>query len=684
MIKLKRKQMDRVSLLFGVHMHQPVDNFTKAVDEAVERCYRPFFETMAEYPQFKFSLHCSGWLLEQIVAKHPDIYKNIQKLTKVGAIEWISAGFYEPVLSSIPSNDRVGQIKKLNTEIKKEFNTKPKGLWLSERVWESSIIPDIKNSNLEFALVDDYHFLSSGFDKSQMDGYFETEESGKKLALFPINEALRYALPFFSVPNAIKEIEKQSRGKNSAAIIFDDAEKFGLWPKTFEWVYEKGWLKEFIEAVLQNPNIKTEHFGEFLANNHSKGLAYLGNTSYFEMGEWSLREHQAEALETLREEVGQDYFKNTGIAFIKGGIWKNFFIKYEESNYLHKRMLYMSQKQKKMSKKAKEWLYKLQTNDVFWHGVFGGLYLPNLRDNAYRYLLELEKGFAKKETFYEIDDFDMDGYDELKVSNESLSLVFSSKNGAQMVEFGSLTSHFNWQNTLTRRKEAYHKKILDETKSETKEQNGEQISTIHDLNSTLDENLKENLVFDWHLKYSFIDHFCETPFDLEDFKKVKFKELGDFANQPFILDKKSRVFSRNGGIYTDKKHDTALEKSYRFGKNSFELSLKCKSDFKKECYYGVEFNLHFAHPDKILFNDNLINDGLNLKELKSLRIVDDFTNQTIKIDSNKKLDMSAYILKTISQSESGFDMVSQQICFILFMPFAKEFKLKLHIEVDDV
>ena len=679
-----RKKMDKVSLLFGVHMHQPVDNFGEAVDEAVEKCYKPFFETMVKYPQFKFSLHCSGWLLEQIKYKYPKVYKNIQKLTDAKTIEWISAGFYEPVLSSIPSNDRVKQIKKLNNFIKKEFNTKPKGLWLTERVWESSIVPDIVDSDIEFTLVDDYHFLSSGFNKREMDGYFQTEESGKKLALFPISEALRYVLPFFSVEDAINSIENHNTKENSAAIIFDDAEKFGLWPKTYEWVYEKGWLKEFIEAVLENPNIKTEHFGEYIKNNNSNGLAYLGNTSYFEMGEWSLREEQTLALEALKEQVGTDYFENRGIAFIKGGIWKNFFIKYEESNNLHKRMLYMSKKQHLMKKEYKEYLYKLQTNDVFWHGVFGGLYLPNLRDNAYKYLLNLEKNFSKKKTVYEIEDFDMDGYEELKVLNNSLSLIFSAKNGAQMTEFGSLNSLFNWQNTLTRRKEAYHEKILNPREKESKKDDKNQISTIHDLDSKLDEKLKDNLIFDWHLKYSFIDHFCETPFDLEDFRKVRFKEIGDFANQPFNLDKKSRVFSRNGGIYTDKKHDTTLKKSYTFIKNSFSLELSCKSKFDKKCYYGVEFNLHFAHPDKILFNDTLINDGLNLKELKSLSIVDDFTNQTIKIDSNQKLDMSAYILKTVSQSESGFDMVTQQISFILFMPFEKEFDLKLDIEVSDV
>ena len=675
--------MSKVSLLFGIHMHQPVDNFGEAVEEAIQKCYKPFFETMARYPGFRFSVHCSGWLLNEITTKHPDIFANMKKLTDAGAIEWISAGYYEPVLSSIPSSDRVNQIKKLNRFIKKNFSTNPKGLWLTERVWESSLIPDIKKSNIDYALVDDYHFLSSGFEKSRMDGYFETEENADRLALFPICGSLRYALPFFNVEKAIKTIEDCYQKENSAAIVFDDAEKFGLWPKTYEWVYENGWLEEFVEAVLKNQNIKTEHFSKFLQNNKSNGIAYLNNTSYFEMGEWSLREDQTIALEKLKKQVGTEYFDKVGISFIKGGIWKNFFIKYEESNYLHKRMLYMSKLQEKMTPKSRELLYKLQTNDVFWHGVFGGLYLPNPRDNAYAYLLGLEKTFANQKTLYKTEDFDMDGYDELKALNSSLSVVFSSKNGGQMVEFGSLENFFNWQNSLTRRKEAYHEQILNPRTIQNEIKNGE-IETIHNSFEEIDDKLKENLIFDWHLKYSFIDHISNAPFNLEDFKHANFREIGDFANQPFTLDKKRNTFDRNGGIYLDKKFQTNLTKRYSLKENQLRERLTCRSDFEDTIYYGVEFNLHFAHPHKVTFNDNLIDNGLNLKQIKTLNIVDDFTNKKLIFNFNKELDLSAYILKTISQSEKGFDMVNQQISFILSTPFVQNLELSITIEVQNV
>ena len=113
--------MKKVSLLFGIHMHQPVDNFGDAVEEAINLCYKPFFETMVSYPEFKFAVHSSGWLLDEIHTKHQDIFENMQVLTKHGSIEWISAGYYEPVLSSIPSCDRVAQIEMMNKFLKKHF-----------------------------------------------------------------------------------------------------------------------------------------------------------------------------------------------------------------------------------------------------------------------------------------------------------------------------------------------------------------------------------------------------------------------------------------------------------------------------------------------------------------------------------------------------------------------------------
>ncbi|WP_373070992.1 alpha-amylase/4-alpha-glucanotransferase domain-containing protein [Sulfurimonas sp.] len=678
--------MKKVSLLFGIHMHQPVDNFDEAVNEAVELCYEPFFETMIKYPKFKFAVHSSGWLLEQIRTKHPKVFQNMKKLSEQGSIEWVSAGFYEPVLSSIPSRDRQTQITKLSNYIKEHFNTTPKGLWLTERVWESAIVPDLNKISIDYAMVDDYHFLSSGFEHSNMDGYYKTEEGGYELALFPISKKLRYALPFYTVDRAIDTILEFSKEDDSAAIIFDDAEKFGLWPKTHKWVYEQEWLKKFIEAVLENKFIQTQHYSEYLKNNRSKGLAYLNNTSYFEMGEWSLRSEQTLALEELKQNLGDEYFEKVGIALVKGGTWKNFFIKYHESNYLHKRMLSLSLKQELLEPDFIESLYKAQTNDVYWHGVFGGLYLPNLRDNAYKYILEIEKSLSKDSILYNFEDINKDGYSELKVLSKSLCSIFSSRWGGQMIEFSTLDSLFNWQNTLMRRKEAYHEKILnpkEEVELEA-DQNDDGIETIHNTNDVIEEDLKEELVYDWHPKHSFIDHFSQNTFELDSFKKLTFREVGDFANNHFDLDKNTNTFTRRGGIYLDEPYRCEVTKNYDFINNGFTLNFNCTTDYKEKLFYASECNFHFAHPYNVIINNQKVQSGLTLEDVDSLHIIDSFTQKKIELKFSQKCNIYAYILNTVSLSESGFDKVAQQISFLFSLPFESKLNLQIDVGVSNV
>ncbi|HZF71764.1 alpha-amylase/4-alpha-glucanotransferase domain-containing protein, partial [Sulfuricurvum sp.] len=366
----------KTSLLFGIHMHQPVDNFEWVIELGIKTCYEPFFEVMSRYPEFKFSVHCSGWLMERIEQLRPALYEKILMLAEKGSIEFFSAGYYEPILSVIPSDDRVAQIGRLNDSIKERFSQVPQGLWLTERVWESALIPDLDRAGIKYTVMDDYHFQCAGFDKEVLDGYFMSEEGGVPMGLFPISQKLRYAIPFLNVESAIRAIKSYNRENDSAAIIFDDAEKFGMWPGTHEWVYEKGWLEKFVQTVLADDAIETRHYGEYFKSNHPRGIAYLPNVSYYEMGEWSLKADDALALEALKEEMGLERYEREGVKFLKGGTWKNFFVKYPESNRLHKRTIELSRAFHTGEGDFELPLHKAQTNDSLWHGVFGGLYLP--------------------------------------------------------------------------------------------------------------------------------------------------------------------------------------------------------------------------------------------------------------------------------------------------------------------
>ncbi len=639
------------NLLFGLHMHQPVDNLESAVENAVKLCYKPLFEVLAKYPDFKFSLHCSGWLLNHIKERHSKIFDNILALNDAGSVEFFTGGFYEPILASIPPEDRIAQIELFNEYLKTEFGIIPKGLWLTERVWESSIIPQLKHCGIEYVMVDDYHFLASGFDYEELDGYFNTEEGGRKLSLFPISKALRYAIPFYQLDEAVKVIRSKKM-----AIIFDDAEKFGLWPKTHEWVYKNGWLEQFIEQILQS-DIEPIHYKDALTQ-PPNSIAYLANVSYYEMGEWSLRATDALELEKLKKMVGEEYFEKIGIKFIRGGIWKNFFVKYEESNRLHKRMLGIKEKS--------DALYRLQTNDVYWHGIFGGLYLPNLRDNAYRYLCECEK----QNQDMVIEDLDMDSFLETKAYSGDFVWRFYEKKGGQLIELLDLKNRFNFQNTLTRRFEAYHEEIFHPQKRSL--ENG--IATIHNLPHEVDERIKGELHFDWYTKNSFIDHICNDSLSLKSFKACSFQELGDFANQP-ARQIEPLIFERKGGIYEERSYPAKLTKRYIPKDEGLDFIIDLQSQSPHLYRYALELNLHFADYDNLLIQNQKLEEGLELLG-DTFLIHDPFTDRQIEISFSKEMEALFVPLRTVSQNERGFELMMQGVSMAFIAPFQRDLQIR--------
>jgi len=665
-----------LSFLFGIHCHQPVDNFKHIVDEVTLKSYLPFIESASKYKKFNFAVHFSGWLLEFIKNNHTGLFKTFQKLSDEGQVEFFSGGFYEPVLSAIPKRDRIGQIKKLNQFIYNNFGQKPRGLWLTERVWDPSIIPDLAECGIEYIVVDDYHFISMGFHKDSLYGYFVTEQDGVKMNIFPIDQKLRYIIPFKEPEEILSYTDEIVEKGGKSAIIFDDGEKFGVWPKTYEWVYEKGWLKRFFESFIDRKGIVFKHFYQFVQENKPLGLAYLPLTSYKEMGEWSLFADKFTQMERFISFVKRSEFADVADIFVKGAHWKNFFVKYPESNHIHKRILKISEKAKELKNDyLDDLLFRAECNDVLWHGIFGGIYLPNLRDNAFRYIIKAEKEIEKMEKLPDVtmDDLLLDGYGTATLRNDKVNLLFTAKHGGQLKSFDIKAFEINILNTLSRRWEGYHDALLSSDKV-SDEELSTGITTIHEMKVSLDEDIKKQIAFDWYDRNSFVDHFVES-FISDDIAMTRYRELGDFANQPFDMERKDGAvsFKRSGGIYLDKRYDTFLEKQFSLEDDKLHFSISIDTDFDGDLWYLMEMNFHFFEYKNLTINKKAFKKSFDTTTKK---IEIDAGNISLKIVLNKSTDMFAYKVDTVHQSEQGVDFTTQGVAFVFPYKFSNRLKLK--------
>jgi 4-alpha-glucanotransferase len=464
--------MPPIRFAFGVHFHQPVGNFDHVFASHVEDVYRPLLDALAERDFLPVVLHLSGPLLEWLEAHEPGYLDRLGRLAADRKLEILLAGFYEPVLASLPRPDRVEQIRWMHEAVRRRFGVDARGLWLTERVWEPELAADLADAGVRYALVDDRHFLVTGFAAEHLHAPFWTESDGKRVALFSIDERLRYLIPF-RPPEETADYLRQLRGAGHQLAVFaDDGEKFGGWPGTKQWVYGERWLEQFMATIgglVERGEVVLSRLDEALDHVPSGGLAYLPTASYREMESWSLPADAALRLARLERDLGEDRVAGPDGALIRGSHWRNFLVKYSESNRMHKKMMALSAlaRQRGDPPAVRRAIGRAQCNDAYWHGVFGGLYLPHLRDAIWRNLGEAEAALRGGEGLaWDLLDFDGDGNDEVWIHSPAFSALVSPARGGAIEEYAVFAEGINYANALTRRREAYHDLALEEPADE--------------------------------------------------------------------------------------------------------------------------------------------------------------------------------------------------------------------------
>ena len=681
----------KIPFLFGIHCHQPAENFYHVVDWAINESYASFIETAVKNKKFRFSAHYSGWLLEYIRTHREDVFNNLKKLSDEGRIEFFTGGFYEPILSAVPQDDRIGQVQMLKDYIKNYFGQDTKGLWLTERVWDPAVIPNMVEIGIENIIVDDYHLIAAGFPKESLTGYFTTEQDGCKINLFPIDMGLRYLTPFKPTEEVVKHILDAKNRNVKLISCFDDGEKFGVWPNTYEWVYKKGWLKDFIKAIDTEKEIEFMHYDEAVKKVRPSGHVYLPITSYEEMGEWSLFADFTAKFEEVKKFLKNSSYADYQEQFLKGSVWKNFLVKYPESNRLHKRTVDLSirGKKHKSNKEFLDLLYRSQCNDSLWHGVFGGLYLPNLRNNAWTPLIQAESLYEKLEkiklpVIEQPCDIDRNGYDEVYARGKNFNCLFETRDFGQLTAIELKDKNFNLLNVISRKKEAYHIKLLNNIKDKSQIQaNNDETASIHDMEYSITQEEADRIIYDWYNKNCFVDHFMDK-FQLDTFEKCSFREFSDFTNQPadtVNVEGSKILFKRNGGIYIDNNMiKTSMEKTYTLEDNKINFNIKAKAASKVSLDYACEFNFHFADVSQITINNNEFVEHGSVKT-KKFEIYDNFLNKKIAITLEKEINFIWYTIHTVSQSEMGVDLTVQGITVSFSIPFEKDLNIKGTLEI---
>lgn len=710
--------MKSIHFILGIHNHQPVGNFDHIFEEAYQKSYLPFLQILQEFPTLRINYHTTGPLYDWLEIHHPEYFDLLSHLLKNGQLEMMTGGYQEPILPIIPDRDKTGQIRMMTDYLRRKLNAEARGMWLAERVWEPHLAKPLCECGVEYVTLDDYHFFSAGLDPASLLGYYRTDEQGYGVFIFPISKKLRYLIPFSQPEEALQYLrDNADESGENLLVMADDGEKFGLWPGTYDRVYTQGWLRRFFQTLQSAQSegwLKITTCSEYTDRYAPRGRVYLPCASYFEMSTWSLPADSGARFDEIVHRYEKEGRLEELRPFLKGGFWRGFLAKYDESNRMYRKMLWISNKiaelettQSDPSGKRKQHLvsarlhlYRAQCNCAYWHGVFGGLYLPHLRHAIYQNLLLAER-FCNEiehshEKFCELlqSDFNADGGDELYLRNEIIGILFSPKEGGCAYELDYLPASFNLLNTLRRQPEAYHRKVSAAGR-EVRE--GE---SIHDQFLAKESGLERYLVYDRHTRGMFIDHFLCAEESPQSLLEGRYHELGDFVGKPYnicrdpYLKGNTVVLERSGrvvdNIITLRKEISLLEKhagiaaEYRlYNQSSIPLTILFAPEFNFALLGGDSIRDYFYETDR--GEKYALNTVGVLPDLRKLFLCDMNDGFSIFFDFDTDTEVWHYPCETISLSEGGFERVYQSSCVLpvyrLSAPPLSEFRVNFRLRI---
>jgi hypothetical protein len=689
--------MHSVRFVLALHDHQPVGNFDGVFEAAFADSYQPFLEFLSDYSQIPVSLHTSGCLMEWLVEHHPEYIERLKALVARGQVEIIGGGFYEPILPMIPSHDRRGQIAHYTRYLEDLFECRVRGMWIPERVWEQSLVRDIALAGIQYTVLDDFHFKCAGLSDDQLFGYYLAEDEGQLIKIFPGSERLRYLIPFASPEETIEYARSVAeRNPDSLLVFADDGEKFGTWPETKKHVYQDGWLRRFFDALVANSDwLKLTTLAQAIDTMPPQGTVYLPDCSYREMTEWCLPSEQLVDYENLSHEMQGDGRWPRLRRYVRGGFWRNFKVKYAESSEMYCRMLEVSRRLQQADPDertssdpgadpvrsetlgvARQELYRGQCNCSYWHGAFGGLYLPHLRNAVFEHLIAadtaIEEASARIGPWVEAGagDFNLDARQEIRLANDKLVAYVAPSQGGQLYELDVRAVPMNLLATLTRRPEAYHQKVL---RAGDNHNGHEHAASIHERVVFKQPGLDQKLVYDPYRRRSLIEHFYPLDVNIGDLVACRAPEWGDFVSGVY----ESRIRRGPDGVQLwmsrlGKVGDSGIRvsKSIALSRESSALDVdyvleNIPTGFR--ALFAVEFGfagLAGNAPDRYFYTSverslGTLDSQLDLSPVDHIGLVDGWLGVDASLNVSRPAAIWTFPIQAVSQSEGGFELVHQ-------------------------
>jgi alpha-amylase len=257
--------------------------------------------------------------------------------------------------------------------------------------------------------------------------------------------------------------------------------------------------------------------------------------------------------------------------------------------------------------RALDHLYRGQSNDCYWHGLFGGVYITHMRLATWAELIAAED-LADTEDgrlhSAERRDFDLDGHDDVRLAGPGQVVTIDLDEGAGIGGWDLRAVRHAACAVMRRRPEAYHETIREHDEASANPApagGGDSPTSIHEMVLSKEEGLADQLFYDPFERRSGLVRFLHPATTPEDWETARAIELGDavegaFEVETLVLDRlvttrAARVSSPAGEAVVLLTKEITLGGDRRSPTLELRVTVTNRSAGPIEAIFGIEWTL---------------------------------------------------------------------------------------------
>lgn len=196
----------------------------------IRKSYEMTLDTLEEnFPDVKFVFEASGYTIEEIASRCPDVLEKLKRACMEGRCEFMGSPYAHPMLPNFPKEDGVWSIKFSNAAYQRHLGFVPRSFWNPECGWCSYVPEQVAECGYANLIGDfEAYSRSRGPDGQPLRPEIYVKEKLKKSAFYHFGFAYDLAGTERTLHHPFNEIQGIGRNKLRMFLRSDRIAQLGV------------------------------------------------------------------------------------------------------------------------------------------------------------------------------------------------------------------------------------------------------------------------------------------------------------------------------------------------------------------------------------------------------------------------------------------------------------------------